>query len=155
MTGYQTTRPRAHQYDPALARALLDRFGYKDRDGDGYREMPDGSPLVIPYVSRTTLIARELSELWKKSMDAIGIKLVIEIMKTPDMRKAAREGKAKMTREGWNADYPDAENFLQLLTTATAQPGGENYARFQHKPFDERYEKMRLLPHGRPLTSAR
>ena len=148
VTGYQTTRPRAHQYDPALARALLDRFGYKDRDGDGYREMPDGSPLVIPYVSRTTLIARELSELWKKSMNAIGIKLVIEIMKTPDMRKAAREGKAKMTREGWNADYPDAENFLQLLTTATAQPGGENYARFQHKPFDERYEKMRLLPHG-------
>ena len=32
---------------PAAARALLDRFGYKDRDGDGYRERPDGTPLVL------------------------------------------------------------------------------------------------------------
>jgi oligopeptide transport system substrate-binding protein len=148
VVGYQATRPRAHVYDPALARALLDRFGYKDRDGDGYRELPDGSPLVIPYVSRTSLIERQLAELWKKSMDAIGIKLAIETMKTPDMRKAAREGKAKMTREGWNADYPDAENFFQLLSSATAIPGGENYARFQLKEFDDREKKIRSMPDG-------
>ncbi len=37
----------AQVYDPAAARALLDKFGYKDRDGDGYRETPDGKPLVI------------------------------------------------------------------------------------------------------------
>jgi oligopeptide transport system substrate-binding protein len=148
VVGHTPARPRSQQYDPALARALLDRFGYIDRDGDGYRELPDGSPLAIPYVSRTSLLERQLSELWKKSMDAIGIRLSIETMKTPDMRKAAREGKGKMTREGWNADYPDAENFLQLLTSKNAQPGGENYARFQLKEFDERYEKMRLLPDG-------
>ena len=34
-------------YDPAAARALLDRFGYVDRDGDGYRERPDGTPLAL------------------------------------------------------------------------------------------------------------
>ena len=148
IVGYQPNRPRQHQYDPELARALLDRFGYKDRDGDGYREMPDGSTLVIPYVSRTSLLERQLAELWKKSMDAIGIRLAIETQKTPDMRKAAREGRGKMAREGWNADYPDAENFLQLLTTTTAQPGGENYARFQFKEFDERYDKIRSMPNG-------
>ena len=146
LTGYQPTRPRVHQYDPEMARALLDRFGYKDRDGDGYREMPDGSPLVVPYISRTTLIERQLAELWKKSMDAIGIKLAIETAKTPDMRKAAREGRAKMTREGWNADYPDAENFHQTLWGGNAIPGGENYARFKLKEFDDRYEKITRLP---------
>ncbi len=146
LTGYQPKRPRAHQYDPEMARALLDRFGYKDRDGDGYREMPDGSPLVVPYISRTTLIERQLAELWKKSMDAIGIKLAIETAKTPDMRKAAREGRAKMTREGWNADYPDAENFHQTLWGGNAIPGGENYSRFKLKAFDERYEKITKLP---------
>ena len=146
VVGHQAQRARAHQYDPPLARALLDRFGYKDRDGDGYREMPDGSPLVVPYIARTSLLERQLAELWKKSMDAIGVRLAIETMKTPDMRKAAREGKAKMTREGWNADYPDAENFFQLLTSTTAQPGGENYARFQLKEFDQRYDKIRSMP---------
>lgn len=146
IVGYQPTRSRQHQYDPELARALLDRFGYKDRDGDGYREMPDGSKLVIPYVSRASQLERQLAELWKKSMDAIGIKLAIETQKTPDMRKAAREGRGKMAREGWNADYPDAENFLQLLTSTTAQPGGENYARFQFKEFDLRYDKIRSMP---------
>ena len=148
VVGYQATRPRSHVYDPALARALLDRFGYKDRDGDGYRELPDGSKLVIPYVSRTSLIERQLSELWKKSMDAIGIRISIETMKTPDMRKAAREGRGKMAREGWNADYPDGENFLQMLTSATAIPGGENYARFQLKAFDERQDKIRSMPNS-------
>lgn len=148
LTGYQPKRPRAHVYDPEMARALLDRFGYTDRNGDGYREMPDGSPLVIPYISRTTLIERQLAELWKKSMDAIGIKLAIETAKTPDMRKAAREGRAKMTREGWNADYPDAENFHQTLWGGNAIPGGENYSRFKLKEFDDRYEKITKLPNS-------
>ena len=31
----------ANEYNPAKAKALLDMFGYVDRDGDGYREMPD------------------------------------------------------------------------------------------------------------------
>ena len=60
--------------------------------------------------------------------------------------KAARLGQAKMTREGWNADYPDAENFFQMLISATAQTGGENYARFQFKDMDQRYEKVHAMP---------
>ncbi len=48
IAGYDPTqRTQAQVYDPAAARALLDQFGYKDRDGDGYRELPDGKPLVI------------------------------------------------------------------------------------------------------------
>ena len=35
------------EYDPARAKALLDLYGYVDRDGDGWRDMPDGSPLVL------------------------------------------------------------------------------------------------------------
>jgi ABC-type transport system substrate-binding protein len=54
---------------------LLDRFGYKDRDGDGYRETPEGKPLVLEFWSPPTLIARQGDELWKKNMDAIGIRM--------------------------------------------------------------------------------
>src|SRR4030095_6973534 len=46
-TGYDPTIPVADEYDPAAARALLEKFGYKDRDGDGYREAPDGKPLTL------------------------------------------------------------------------------------------------------------
>lgn len=146
VVGHDPSRKRAHDYDPALAKALLDRYGYKDRDGDGYRELPDGTALSIPYVARTSGIERQLAELWKKSMDAIGIRLAVETMKTPEMRKAARLGQGKMTREGWNADYPDAENFFQMLISATARPGGENYARFQFKDMDDRYDKVHAMP---------
>ncbi|MCZ2134130.1 MAG: ABC transporter substrate-binding protein [Burkholderiales bacterium] len=146
VVGYDATRPRSHVYDPELARALLDRFGYRDRDGDGYRELPDGSAMTIPYVIGTSTAARQLGELWKKSMDAIGVRLAIDTMKTPDLRKAARNGQGKMTREGWNADYPDAENFFQMLISATARPGGENYARFQLPALDERYERIHAMP---------
>ncbi|MBC7710373.1 MAG: heme-binding protein [Rhizobacter sp.] len=148
VTGHSPTRPRTHQYDPALARALLDRFGYIDRDGDGYREMPDGSPLVVARASGTVLLARQMDELWKRAMDAVGIKMTFEQQKLVDRRKAAREGQAKLMNESWTADHPDAENFLQLLYGGNAVSGGENYSRFKLKAFDERYKKMRALPDG-------
>jgi oligopeptide transport system substrate-binding protein len=146
--GHLASRARTHQYDPELARALLDQFGYKDRNGDGFRDMPDGSPLVIDRVSGPILLARQVDELWKRSMDAIGIKMTFDQQKTVDRRKAAREGKARFVNEAWNADYPDAENFFQLLYGGNGNAGGENYARFSLKEFDTRYEKMRLLPNG-------
>ena len=45
--GYDAAAAKRASYDPAAARALLDRFGYVDRDGDGFRELPDGSPLTL------------------------------------------------------------------------------------------------------------
>ena len=61
-------RTKAQLYDPAAARMLLDRFGYKDRDGDGYREMPDGKPLVLERWSPPRSIDRLEDEQWKKNM---------------------------------------------------------------------------------------
>ncbi len=83
-------KTQAQVYDPAGARALLDRFGYKDRDGDGYRELPDGKPLVIEYWSRPTSTERQFDELWKKNMDAIGIRMAFKKDQTPELRKMAR-----------------------------------------------------------------
>ena len=61
-------KTNAQLYDPVAARALLDRFGYKDRDGDGYREMPDGKPLVLERWSSPRSIDRLEDEQWKKNM---------------------------------------------------------------------------------------
>jgi ABC-type transport system substrate-binding protein len=136
-------RTQAQLYDPALARALLDRFGYKDRDGDGYREMPDGKPLALERWSTPNSAARQADELWKKNMDAIGIRLVVKKDRVPELRKMARQGKIPMRSDGWNADYPDAENFMQLLYGPS---GPENNARFNLPEFNRLYERARTLP---------
>ena len=137
-------KTQAQAYDPAAARALLERFGYKDRDGDGYRELPDGKPLVIEQWSSPTSRAREYDELWKKSMDAIGIRMVFKKDKVPELRKMARAGKLQMRQDGWNADYPDAENFMQNLYGPNI--GQTNDSRFKLPEFDQLYEAAKKLP---------
>jgi ABC-type transport system substrate-binding protein len=139
----------AQVYDPAAARALLDRFGYKDRDGDGYREAPDGKPLVIERWSSPSSTSREGDELWKKNMDAIGIRMAFRKDRVPELRKMARLGRIPMRSDGWNADYPDAENFMQLLYGPS---GPENNARFNLPAFNTLYERARTLPDGPERT---
>jgi ABC-type transport system substrate-binding protein len=143
-------KTQAQAYDPAAARALLERFGYKDRDGDGYRELPDGKSLVIEQWSSPTSRAREYDELWKKSMDAIGIRMVFKKDKVPELRKMARAGKLQMRQDGWNADYPDAENFMQNLYGPNI--GQTNDSRFKLPEFDRLYEAAKKLPDSSERT---
>jgi len=143
--GYDSAaRLGAGRFSVAEARALLDRFGYRDRDGDGYRELPDGKPLVLERASVTSTEARQADEFWKRSMDAIGIRLSFRKDKLAELRKLHRAGKIQLMSEGWNADYPDGENFMQLLYGPNA--GQENAARFKLPEFDRLYEETRNLP---------
>ena len=137
-------RTTAQLHDPAAARALLDRFGYKDRDGDGYREAPDAKALALERWSAPTSLARQEDEQWKKNMDAIGLKIVFRKDRLQELRKMARQGKIPMRTDGWNADYPDAENFMQLLYGPNV--GQENHARFSLPEFDKLYDAARQLP---------
>ena len=65
-------------YDVARAKALLDIYGYVDRDGDGWREQPDGKPLVIEMATQSDQVTRQLDELWKKDMDALGLRIALQ-----------------------------------------------------------------------------
>ena len=132
------------EYNPAKAKALLDMFGYIDRNGDGYRERPDGRPLSVEYASSPDAANRELDELWKKSMDAIGVMLTIKKAKWPDLLKMSKLGKIQMRGYAWYADYPDADNFLQLLYGPNS--GQSNDARFRLPEFDRLYETAKKLP---------
>jgi ABC-type transport system substrate-binding protein len=145
IVGYDPGLKTAAQlYDPAAARALLDRFGYKDRDGDGYRETPDGKPLILERWSAPTSLTRQEDEQMKKNMDAIGLKIVFKKDGLQELRKMARLGKLPMRTDGWNADYPDAENFMQVLYGPNV--GQENHARFSLPAFDKLYDAAHRLP---------
>jgi ABC-type transport system substrate-binding protein len=145
VAGYDPAlKTTAQLYDPAAARALLDKYGYKDRDGDGFRELPDGKPLTIERWSVPSSSQRQGDELWQRNMNAIGLRIEFKKDKLPELRKLARQGKIPMRGDGWNADYPDAENFMQLLYGPNI--GQANYSRFNLPEFNKLYDEARQLP---------
>ena len=96
MLGHDPSIPERNTYDPAAARALLDKLGYRDRDGDGYRETPDGKPLTLIKASTTDTAARASDELWKRNMDAIGLRLTFLKNKWPELNKMSEAGQLMM-----------------------------------------------------------
>jgi ABC-type transport system substrate-binding protein len=140
-TGYRNSIP----YDPDLANRLLDRFGYR-RGAGGYRVMPDGKPLLIRLRMQPDSTSRQNGELWKRSLDRIGLRLEITISEFADSGKAAAACKLPMWQREWTADYPEAENFLQLFYGPNAGQG--NYACYQSPAFDELYRQMVGTPPG-------
>src|SRR5438046_63530 len=134
------------KYDPAAAKALLDRFGYIDRDGDGYRELPDGKPLTLVMASTPSSRDRDFDELWQKSMKAIGIRIEFLKSKFPDLLKMGKAGQLQLWRLGWINLYAEGDAFVQLLYGPNI--GQTNYSRFSLPEYDELYRASRRLPDG-------
>jgi ABC-type transport system substrate-binding protein len=144
--GHDPNVKRPYPYDPAAAKSLLDRFGYKDCNGDGYRELPNCSPLVLKYVSDPSELSRQYNELWKRSMDGIGIKIEFVSQKWPDTLKAAKNGQVMMWGLGGSAAVRDGEQFLTGLYSKYI--GYSNFSRFNMKSYDELFERSQTLPDG-------
>jgi len=144
--GYDPAYRSPVPYDPALANALLDQVGYGKRDPDGFRRQPDGSNLTLVMSSEATVSGRLRDELWRKCLNAIGLRVVFKSDKKTEIIKASRLGKVQMFESNWVADFPDGENFYQLLYGPNA--GRANYARFDLPAYNTRYEQARQLPDG-------
>ena len=129
-------------YDPALANALLDRYGYR-KGKDGFRTQPDGKPLTLVMHSEASTVGRLRDELWRKNLNAIGLKVVFKSDKKTEIIKASRLGAVMMFETNWVADFPDGDNFYQLLYGPNA--GRANYARFNLPAYNQRYEQARLM----------
>ncbi|HEX2531777.1 MAG TPA: ABC transporter substrate-binding protein, partial [Burkholderiaceae bacterium] len=141
--GYDPAYRSSIRYDPVLANKLLDRFGYK-RGADGRRTLPDGKPLVLRIHREAQVIYQEMAELWKRGLDQIGIRAEYPVSNFADNLKAATECKLMMWGGAWHADYPDGENFLQLLYGPNAGQG--NNGCYQSPAYDALYKKAMALP---------
>jgi len=75
--------------------------------------MPDGKPLVIRFSS--TERDRQYDELMKRSLDSIAIRMEIHKDRFPELLKLERRCRIMMRNAAWIADYPDGDNFMQLL----------------------------------------
>ncbi|MDR7333262.1 ABC transporter substrate-binding protein [Roseateles asaccharophilus] len=133
-------------YDPARARALLDLYGYVDKDGDGWRDLPDGSPMVLTRNTEPNSLSRSIDELWDKALRAVGIKLQMKIQQWPENLKAAQSGKYQMWPVGSTADKPDGQGALQRYYGPAS--GTQNLPRFKDARFDAIYDRMQGMPDG-------
>ena len=133
-------------HDRARAIALLDMFGYVDKNGDGWRDMPDGSPLVLNYDTLSRADYRELDEILKKNLDAVGVKMVLRVGQWPEQLRLSRTGKLMMWNYGQSASTPDSGSSLNQGYSKSF--GEQNHARFANKRFDELYEKQLVMPDG-------
>jgi ABC-type transport system substrate-binding protein len=146
-TGYDAKfKTEMSDYDPARARALLDAFGFVDRNGDGWRERPDGTRLELVMATEPEQINRHYNELFKKSMNAVGIRVRFNTQQWPENLKAADAGKLMMWMLGESSASPDGQDALARMYGPLA--GNNNLARFQLDEFDRLYERAQVLPDG-------
>ena len=147
VVGHDPSYRTVNQYDPELANRLLDRFGYR-KGPDGWRTLPDGKPMVLRQATGTSQIDRTFNEMWKKAADAIHVRMVFDAGKFADNLKQAKACQLMMWGAAWTADYPDGENFMQLLYGPNT--GQSNNGCYESKSFDALYEKMRAMPPDAP-----
>ena len=146
-SGYRSElRTEMSAFDLPRAKALLELYGYVDRNGDGWRERPDGQPLVLEMKTQSDQASRQLDELWKKNMDALGLRAVLKTAQWPENLKSARSGRFMLWRVGSSAGSPDGQGSLERAYGASVGKG--NLARFSLPAFDRVYEQLNALPDG-------
>jgi len=132
------------EYSPAKARALLDMFGYVDRDGDGYRERPDGSRLDLELASRTDQESRQYDEHWRRCMEAVGLRIRFKKGRFADFIKESNAGQLQMWNLSWTAGSPDADFWMGLFYGPNAAKS--NDSRMKLPAYDRMYERTRTMP---------
>ncbi|RQO60654.1 bicyclomycin resistance protein [Paucibacter sp. KBW04] len=146
-TGYSAEyKSDMASHDLARAKALLDVYGYVDRDGDGWRERPDGSPLVLLRNTQSDSQYRQLDEQWQKAMNDLGLRLEMKVAKWPENLKAARAGRFMTWSVGSRAEQKDGLKSLQRLYGPAS--GGQNLSRFNQPEFNRIYEQMQSMADG-------
>ncbi|MBK8107484.1 MAG: bicyclomycin resistance protein [Betaproteobacteria bacterium] len=147
LSGYQPQwRSEMSAYNPARARALLDLYGWRDRDGDGWRETPEGRPLVLEMATQPSQEARRFDELMERDLGAIGLRVVFRTANWPEQYKAARAGKLMMWSVSGRASAPDGIEGLLRYDGAAA--GGMNLSRFDLPEMNATIAKLQALPEG-------
>lgn len=85
-----------------------------------------------------------------RQLNQLGIQLVVRSTDFNRFQEKLRKGSAQMYFLGWNADYPDPENFLFLLygPEGKVAHGGENTANYSNPEYDRLFREMKNLPNG-------
>jgi oligopeptide transport system substrate-binding protein len=114
---------------------------------------PEGKGLpVMYYEALASTTSRQMAEYFAKSMAKIGVQIKVNTNTWPQLTDKIKKRKAQMWGISWIADYPDAENFLQLFYGPNSSPGA-NGSNFNDPWFNETYEKAAVMQHSPERSS--
>jgi len=128
------------------AKRLLAEAGYPNGVDEQTRQ-----PLVINLDTTASGVGNKARLDWlRKQFDKINVQLVVRSTDYNRFQDKIRKGDTQMFYFGWNADYPDPENFLFLLHGAQAKvsKGGENAANYSNPEYDQSFEQMKNMENG-------
>jgi ABC-type transport system substrate-binding protein len=128
------------------AKILLAEAGYPNGI-----DQKTGFPLIL-YFDVTARSSEDRSRLdWmRKQFQKLNIQLVVRSTDYNRFQDKIRKGNAQIFEWGWNADYPDPENFLFLLYGPQSKVGsdGQNAANYDNKEYDRLFEQMEHMENG-------
>lgn len=132
------TAPPVRKRDLAVAKRLLAEAGYPD--GKGL------APLTVRLPGADTTLRNEF-DMVKAQVAAIGVHLVGDFDDTPTFMKALDSGNFQLAYLAWYADYPDAQDYYQILYSKSMAPG-PNSGGYANAAYDKAYEASLALPNG-------
>ncbi|MHB1084338.1 MAG: ABC transporter substrate-binding protein [Thiobacillus sp.] len=128
------------------ARKLLAEAGYPNG-----RNAKTGAPLVLYFdTTASGPDAKSRLDWMKKQLDKLDVQLVVRGTDYNRFQDKIRKGNTQLFELGWNADYPDPENFFFLLygPHKKVATGGENAANYDNPEFNRLFERMKDMDNG-------
>ncbi len=148
---YEAKQRGVHRKDLSRAQALMQEAGYP-----GGIDLKTHKPLTLYFDTITAGGPNERSEqAWvREQFKKIGIELIVRAYLYPHFQDKIRQGDTQFFSWGWNADYPDPENFLFLFygPESVTHHGGMNYSNYVNPEFDKCFVTVKHLPDGPEKT---
>jgi oligopeptide transport system substrate-binding protein len=143
---YENRDGRIGRRSIETARRLLAEAGYPNG-----RNEKTSEPLVLYFDTMASgPDAKSRLDWMKKQLDKLNVQLVVRGTDYNRFQDKMRKGNAQLFEWGWNADYPDPENFFFLLygPHKKVATGGENAANYDNPEFNRLFERMKDMDNG-------
>ncbi len=140
---YEWINGKAQRKSLDFARQLMIEAGYANGIDPKTKQ-----PLILYFDTMSASIDdRPMMNWYRKQFEKLGIELVVRATDYNRFQEKMRQGNAQIFTWGWNADYPDPENFFFLLYGANSKVkfGGENASNYQNPRADDLFEHMRNM----------